>query len=667
MKPLVKLIVENRSSIPNYVAQIQSVFGDAITLRSFGMDDPQAYDPEKNEIILTVAYSAENFAEVKRSRLRGKDLISVELCLQSRTLLQLNAYPKGTRAFVVNVSKYMAEETIAQLRQAGYGHIAFVPFYPGATEESQITLAITPGEAPLAPSCATEIVDLGPRQINVVAMIELAAKTGCLEVLKTRRFFEYFERQHTTSAGVSILVEQNQVLGQRLSALVQLFSPGLIGLDTQNNVFDCNFQAANLVGKSRGDLLREDASSLFPQELIDRCRAQLLPVSKRFGGDHDTGSMQMIPITHGTQYLGAYITVRPTETAADAGHMKQDVVSGHAAKYTFSDICGSSPQITQTVELARKMARTDSSVLITGESGTGKELFAHAIHNSSLRAEAPFIAINCAALPDTLLESELFGYEEGAFTGAKKGGKKGLFELADSGTIFLDEIEGMAPSTQLKLLRVIQEREIMRVGGDQVISIDVRVISASNQDLIPLMESGKFRRDLYYRVSTLPLDLPPLRHRKEDIIPLMEEFKNTLRLTFVLTEEAKSLLQHYNWPGNIRELRNCAEYLGCQNIAVIDVENLPYTIRSAAIPHSSETVSRRIETEILQILAGQSAGRQQLQRQLSRAGYAVTIGQLRRTLEHMKTLGWVAPGVGRGGTSLTPQGMQEYQNRQKRA
>ena len=498
-----------------------------------------------------------------------------------------------------------------------------------------------------------------------MTIVELAATLNCEYILNTRRFFEYFERQSNTSAGISILVEENQLLAQRLSALTQLTGTPLICINASGQVFDCNFQATELLKTSRGQLLRQNSSIFLPDDLLSRCQTQQVPVSRQLTlPSGETCTVHLTPITRGTHYLGAYISFspaalenRPLPASAASG-------KGHVAKYRFPDICGTSPQIRQAVALAQKMARTESSILITGESGTGKELFAHAIHNNSPRSDAPFVAINCAALADNLLESELFGYEEGAFTGARKGGKVGLFELANSGTIFLDEIEGMAPSTQLKLLRVIQEREIMRVGGDRVIPIDVRIISASNQNLMAMMQEGKFREDLFYRVSTLPLNLPPLRQRRQDILPLIEEFKDMLRLTFVLTDETQSLLQQYSWPGNIRELRNCVEYLGCQNLPVIEPENLPYTIYNFAPGfHADEHSVRNMQTELLRVLSVGSCGRKQLQKQLSRVGYTVTESQLRRELEQLKAAGWIDSGTGRGGSSLTEIGLQELINR----
>ncbi|WP_237659232.1 sigma 54-interacting transcriptional regulator [Tepidanaerobacter sp. GT38] len=231
---------------------------------------------------------------------------------------------------------------------------------------------------------------------------------------------------------------------------------------------------------------------------------------------------------------------------------------------TFDEILGESKEITRVKELARIVAKGDSTVLIRGESGTGKELFARSIHMASSRRDKPFVAVNCAALPDTLLESELFGYEEGAFTGAKRGGKQGLFQYADKGTLFLDEIGELSPHLQVKLLRVLQENKIRRVGGDEEISVNVRIIAATNRNLEELMKNGQFRDDLYYRLNVIPLIIPPLRDRKEDIPILTRAFIKKLsykmnKNVVDISDEAMRRLMNYDWPGNIRELSNVIE------------------------------------------------------------------------------------------------------------
>ena len=216
--------------------------------------------------------------------------------------------------------------------------------------------------------------------------------------------------------------------------------------------------------------------------------------------------------------------------------------------------------MTQVLKLALKYSKVEETVLILGETGVGKELFAQGIHRASNRKDGPFVAINCASLPESILESELFGYVKGAFTGADREGKRGLFEYAHTGTIFLDEIGEISLSLQGKLLRVLQEHSIRRIGGENPIPVDIRVIAATNRNLIAMVREGKFRDDLYFRINVLGLRIPPLRQRKEDIVLLAEEFLSDASLrnsrNYYFTEAAKTVMMRYSWPGNIRELQN---------------------------------------------------------------------------------------------------------------
>ena len=231
------------------------------------------------------------------------------------------------------------------------------------------------------------------------------------------------------------------------------------------------------------------------------------------------------------------------------------------AKYTFEDIIGSGPRMQEVVEKAKKASQTPVTVLLRGESGTGKEFFAHAIHNESERSQKQFIRVNCPAIPDSLIESELFGYEEGAFTGASAGGKRGLFEEANYGTIFLDEVAKMGFQMQAKLLRVLQEKEFTRVGGTEPVEVDVRTIVATNADLEEEVRKGNFREDLYYRLNVFPIYLPPLRERKEDLSELVDHLIKRFnqeygRMVKEYEPEVLDLLADYDWPGNVRELEN---------------------------------------------------------------------------------------------------------------
>nr|WP_025027983.1 sigma-54-dependent Fis family transcriptional regulator [Caldalkalibacillus mannanilyticus] len=243
---------------------------------------------------------------------------------------------------------------------------------------------------------------------------------------------------------------------------------------------------------------------------------------------------------------------------------KRELQRRVSAKYSFQHIISQSEEIEAVKLLARKVAKSESTVLISGESGTGKELFAHAIHQESKRAYAPFIRVNCAAIPESLFESELFGYKEGSFTGAKKVGKKGKFSLAHRGTLFLDEVSEMPLHMQAKLLRVLQEKEIEPVGAEVPEPIDVRIIAATNKDLAAQVEQGLFRQDLYYRLDVITLEIPPLRERIDDIPLLAEHLLQQLSKEMGLhvegiDSEAVELLVEYHWPGNVRELRNILE------------------------------------------------------------------------------------------------------------
>lgn len=271
----------------------------------------------------------------------------------------------------------------------------------------------------------------------------------------------------------------------------------------------------------------------------------------------------------------------------------QNTLSGLKAQESFPDIVANSPSMYNVIQLTKRLADIDSTVLITGESGVGKGVIAKLLHENGSRRGHPFVKVNCGAIPENLIESELFGYESGAFTGSRKDGKKGLFETADKGTIFLDEISELPLNLQVKLLQVIQEREITRVGGVESIPINVRIISATNKDLMFLVHQGKFREDLYYRLNVVPISIPPLRERPEDIIPMIRIFLNQNNIKMKehkeIDSKAIAILMKYTWPGNVRELQNIIERLVITTKGtVIHPENLPsFIYETTAGPDST--------------------------------------------------------------------------------
>ncbi|MCR4401002.1 MAG: sigma 54-interacting transcriptional regulator [Syntrophomonadaceae bacterium] len=353
---------------------------------------------------------------------------------------------------------------------------------------------------------------------------------------------------------------------------------GIVIVNREGTVLVANDTYLETVGKTREEAIGKHVLEVTPNSLLP----EVLETGRVYLADHwpvnghDT-IVARFPIWKDGEIIGAVgkslfldlsgakvLARRMQELERELDAYRQEVRDLHRARWQLHDIIGDSPAMTEVRKLAEQMARTTSTVLVTGESGCGKELVAHAIHCVSDRWEQPFIRVNCASLPEHLLESELFGYEDGAFTGARKGGKPGKFELADGGTIFLDEIGDMPLAMQTKLLSVLQEKEIERVGGTRTIYVNVRVIAATNQDLEEMVRQKLFRGDLYYRLNVVRLSIPPLRERREDIPLLVKTLLGRIndRLRTDITEitpEALDLLSTHDWPGNVRELENLLE------------------------------------------------------------------------------------------------------------
>ena len=289
------------------------------------------------------------------------------------------------------------------------------------------------------------------------------------------------------------------------------------------------------------------------------------PEYKQINLKSSSYTINTTPIIIGEKTRGVVSSLKSVKfPTGEENRSYKNFINGFSSKYTFSDIITRDPEILQIIERAKYFSKTNAAILIEGESGVGKEIFAQSIYSLSPRHEKPFIAVNCAAFPPQLLESELFGYEGGTFTGAQKGGKKGLFELADGGTLFLDEIGEMDLSMQVKFLRALEEKQIKRIGGNKIIDVDVQIITATNRDLKQMVSEGNFRTDLYYRINLLKLDIPPLKNRIDDIEYLTVNFINQFNrkhslLIESINEEAITLLKNYSWPGNIRELKNILE------------------------------------------------------------------------------------------------------------
>lgn len=692
MKKEVAVITRAKEIRSSMQEQIEMIFGDLISTSIYSIEDNTIEKLKKSDLYL-ISSSACEFMDEK-FMLKNNIVVS-DLTITKEKLNFLKKFPKGTKAIFFNVTAKMCMEAIATMYHLGVNNIEFIPAYPEMNKFPDTSLIITPAEANLLPKEAKkrEIVDIGHRILDANTIIEIALKLEYEHVLYYKKIKEYLETVATNDYSLSKILEKATQSESQLGILLETLDIAIIGVDKDNYVCSCNECAEKIVNKKSSNLIGNRADeilSMIPFMEAEKNRREIR--SRLIKIDEEYINLNITPVIKAGNYMGAFAVLQKfkNEEIKQQELRRQMLNKGHKAKYKFDDILGESPAIIKIKEIAKKMAKTNSAVLITGESGTGKELFAHAIHNYSDRSEYPFVAVNCAAIPENLLESELFGYEEGAFTGAKKGGKIGLFEFAHMGTLFLDEIEGMSPALQIKLLRVIQEKEIMRIGGDKVINIDVRIIAATNEDVRNLIKDGKFRKDLYYRINTLPIMVPPLRDRGDDIYLLIEKFMRDAGGEFRFSPKAKKAFVNYNWEGNIRELKNYVEFFNFMGEEVIEFEDMPLAIQeyyeeknNSIIEIKEKNSKDKKETgNILKEIAkkkyrcyilvmkkiqecqriGTTSGRKNLSMMCEEEGVNITEQEIRGILKNLEKIGYIEVFVGRKGNILSEKGEKFLEN-----
>ncbi|SNS70799.1 Transcriptional regulator containing PAS, AAA-type ATPase, and DNA-binding Fis domains [Anaerovirgula multivorans] len=410
---------------------------------------------------------------------------------------------------------------------------------------------------------------------------------------------------------------------ETINSILNCTSEGIVGIEIDGQIMHINEIAKKILNYKEQRNIKEILPSSL---LIDTANTGKENFSELINIGGQSIVINSVPIKVEDKTIGAVATIQEENKiqSIDREIRKKHLGSGHVAKKTFADIIGRSRVIDVVKKRAVRYAQSDSTILIIGETGTGKEVFAQSIHNYSNRKRQPFVAINCAALPENILESELFGYVKGAFTGARNEGKAGIFELAHMGTVFLDEISEVSTDVQVKLLRVIQEKEVSRIGDDKVIPIDVRILAASNKNLMEEIYKGNFREDLYYRLAVLELELPPLRDRKGDVKELIHYFiKEKTKTNMIIAQDAIQMLCDYDWPGNIRQLANIIERLTviCEG-GIIDGEKTAEVLKNMTFNKQDSNKSKEkpaSETEaklinIIEMLIGEKTNTSGIQK-----------------------------------------------------
>lgn len=654
--------------------QITEYIDENFTIKSFAIDTKLEEIPENYLIVLTSRTLEKELRDLG-IEIDQEHLIIAERTIGYNLIEQLFMLPENSNVLFVNDVEETTNKSIEQLKKMGLDYINFIPFYPQMTGElKKVKIAITPGEVDKVPPFIETVYNIGSRILDFSTITKILTKLNMLDQKSGLFSQKYLKKIVNIGKKISEYSRNIEGLNQKFSEVLHGLASGFVILDSKGKISYINSECARIlrIHKDQKNLIGKDflgqIKNLALSEFINNSQESI--VLKIFDKEFLIKKMRL------HDNLLAFIFKDTLDSIEESNKLKSELIKkGFIAKYTFPDIAGESKEIQNAKQIATKLAKTDLTVLIEGESGTGKELFASAIHNNSLRKNGPFVAINFSALPDELTESELFGYEAGAFTGAKQEGKAGLLEMANGGTIFLDEIGEISLKVQAKILRVLQEKEILRIGGNEIRKIDVRIIAATNQNLQEMIQERKFRQDLFYRLRIGYLKLPKLAARGKDILYISKKIlasKKKEETTF--SPELKKILMDYSWPGNVRELDNLLSYMiAMSKDSLLDLNHLPdYNFFSSKIVENTDSLQNRsrgvktpddINQLILTAIAkltekGETAGRSSIAILLSQNNPSLNLtpNKIRSRLKKMEEKGLIQSNKGRGGSFLTEKG-----------
>lgn len=648
---------ENMDAIYHLEEVVESIFGNYANIENYYANELSDRDSIRADVYVLVDRSI--LANLRTHTTSFKNIVILTRNIRKDNLSKIMEIPKNEDVLIVNDVVERTIETASMLYELGIGHLNFIIYNPDEDDGryDKIKYAIVPNELDLVPKHIKNVINVGCREIGFDTIMRIKNSLGIVDDELGLKLLQYISTIVEPQNDLNTSYVENFLRYSMLNEYLYDIPSALILVSNEGQIIYANRRAREFFEK-------DSSGHAYYISAIDREIFKAIDgndeISKKVVALSDRNYiLDKVPLRIGSTQIGYYVTLQDEAEIKDMeiSLNKKLIEKGLFAKYTFNDIRRSCPVMTEAVELAKKAAVTEYNILITGESGTGKELFAQSIHNYSNRKDKPFIGVNCAAIPESLLESELFGYEEGAFTGASKKGKIGYFEQANHGTIFLDEIGDISPKLQVRLLRVLQERQVMRIGSDRVINVDLRIIAATNRDLKKEVEKGTFRSDLYYRLNTLHIVLPPLRERKEDILLL---FKWFLKDDYVrISQKDRNLLLGYSWPGNVRELENCALYY-------MTLGKLPEQFHSKELMQTGERdqdIQEKIKNSVLEILfkrnsLGHGTGRMTVLELLRKEENDISDVQLRVILAELQQQGLITIGRGRQGMKLTEEGMK---------
>lgn len=691
MKKSLCFIGYNTSTCAHIRQQLSHYLGAHVEVGIWCLSEGDA-PPDFENRDLFIASSRTVLGRVRSRIPEDRPVLIADRTINTDNLDLLLDLAPSARVLVVGTSEETADQAVETIKRFGFDYLELLPYHPGQEIPipPDVRLAVTMGNVNLVPGGMDECINLGVRGIDLSTYVQIVHMLRVPVEALNAISYDYVDALLKLSARRQHLVRLNKTLTRNMEVILNTIDKAILAIDRDSCISLINPAAASLLGVGGKGAVGRGIGEFLPR--IDfathlKNGEAIKDDIRSFGDTHLVVSGTPI-IEDGESCSGMVVMLRPvTEVEELETKVRRELKRrGNVARYSFADVIGESPLLREGMALAARFAATDMTVLLEGESGTGKELFAQAIHNASLRRNGPFVALNFAALPGELAESELFGYEHGAFTGAKSGGKRGLFETAHQGTIFLDEIGDATLEVQKKLLRVLEEREVRRVGGNMPTPIDVRVIAATNVDLPVLVQEKRFRSDLFYRLCALPIVVPPLRERGEDIILLAQSFAerfsgDSLRIEAPLAD----FLRNYEWRGNIRELQNVVKYmcsvrLGDEAVTIRHLQ--PYLARrglglgqqAAPVPQMpqgrdlggiAEELAAGSEAPIAASLlvelgrateANRGLGRSSMLRHLQGAENKTSEYRLRNLLKRLEEAGCVDTGTTKQGRRITPRG-----------
>lgn len=656
--------------------QLVSIFGSLIQFEGYAIDEGIPVRFQK-ELIL---YSSSLIKDEVQDYI---DFSTCTIIIATRTVNyefidRIFELSPGQKVLYVNDFMRTADEAIATLKDLGINHVEYIPY----SSESQnippgIKIAISPGETHLIPEEVPKKIDIGVRLIDLNTIMKIVGHYRLSDDLSIDITNRYTKKIIDLSQKLSHVHMKAKTLNKFLNRVVDGVNDGILAFQENGEITVFNEGLEKMLGISASYAKGKKLSQVFKNIEL----ARFLYSEEDEAQVFLTLRQRDVMVFRFRMNEEAVIvaTFKDLDETLEMEKVRKQELQkkGYIAKYSFSSIIGTSSVMTETKTIAAKLAKSELPILINGETGTGKELFSSAIHNESSRKHEPFLAINFGALPDDLLESELFGYEEGAFTGAVKGGKKGVFEQADGGTLFLDEIGDINLKLQARLLRVLEEMEVRRIGGNRNISVNVRIISATNKNLAELVAAGTFREDLYHRLRVLNLSLPSLRDRKEDIKLMAEIFiiqesgnKNEI------SAELQRVLENAEWKGNIRELKNTILYmLTVTDGGSLTINDLPKT---ESFPERNATPSneaikfpplkKREYNALLLAMKelldeNQNASREKLKERLAHSTTPLSLQQIRTRIKELEVMECIKIYRGRKGTEITEKGLSFINSR----